>query len=269
MSTRVDVKETTLRSTMASYESRIRIGGSTLPVKTQGREGAPGDQSLYLFGNYLKAYINKYVGNAWRSTFLDESDPILTMINDDPYEGVSISDLPALYVYRQVFQGQSIQLGVDFEIIPSQITLVWIPSEEMDEERKIKSRFANLVSKAIYGAVQRGQDPVFQVEGFEHDEGTFIYNEKLMNVYSIRVSEGKWSKIDMYLGGDGQDSEARAQFPCLFVNINIEEMYERSITDDEELPDDEYDYNVGLDLTVNHGADITDVDRLITPPALT
>ncbi len=161
------------------------------------------------------------------------------------------------------------QMALELEVVPSQFTVVWIPPEDIQEERKIKSSFANAIAKAVYSATQRGMDPDFQVEGFEHEEGTFIYQPKLMNVYTIRVSEGKWSKVDIYMQSTGDDNgEPVAQYPALFININIEEMYEHGITDDDDLPDDEYDYTKGLDLTIDHGdVDITGADQLKIPPA--
>lgn len=259
---------------MATYETRARFGAVTFPTKaSDSRDGFTGDPSLRIFANYLKAYINKYVLPLWSTTFHPDVDPlpVKEVLPDDPYEGVSVQDLPALYVYRQVYQGQAMQTAIDLEIVPSQFTIVWIPPIEINEERKIKTGFANAVAKCIYSAVQKGMDPVFQVEGFEHEEGTFIYRTELMNVYTIRVSEGKWSKIDIHMApvvdDNGNSQDNIAQYPCLFVNINIEEMYERGITDDPELPNDEYDYNLGMGLTIDHGDDITDADRLLIPPA--
>jgi hypothetical protein len=248
---------------MATYEPRDRIGANTIPGKPNGRDGFAGDENLRVFGSFMQVYINETMGAQWRSVFDDESQPVATLLNDDPYEGVSNQDLPALFVYRQVYQGQSMQLGVDLEVIPSQITLVWMPSIEMLEERKVKTGFVNAIAKAIYSGTERGKHPAFQIEGFEHEEGTFIYQPKIMNLYSIRVSEGKWSKVDLYLGTDDQGNPEKAEFPCLFVNINIEEMYERSITDDPELSDDEFDYSGGIKFTIIHAPNIEDADSRI------
>jgi hypothetical protein len=258
---------------MASYETRARFGALTVPFKPRSgeRDGFVADPSLRLFANYLKVYINKYVLPLWRSTFDETIDPlpVKEILPDDPYEGVSVQDLPAMYIYRQVYQGQAMQQALELSVVPSQFTIVWIPPIEINEERKIKTSFANAVARCIYAATHKGMDPAFQVEGFEHPEGTYIYREELMNVYTIRVSEGKWSKIDIHMGNvDGEYGDQIAQYPCLIVNINIEELYEHGITDDDELPDDEYDYNVGLDMTIDHGdPDITGVNRLIIPPA--
>lgn len=256
---------------MATYETRARIGRNTFPSKPEGRLGTAGDPNLLIFGSYLQAFINKYVGDLWRSVcvqsnnsgYLGEAQPVANVIYDDPYEGISSQDLPALFVYRQVYQGSNIQLATDIEILPSQLTVVWMPSVDMIEERRIKDNLSNAIAKAIYVATARGKDPSFQVPGFENDEGTFIYQPKIMNLWTIRVSEGKWSKIDLYMGSDERGNSPKFEYPCLFVNINIEEFYEKSITDDPDLSDEEFDYNHGIDFTVDHGDVITDVDRLI------
>lgn len=249
---------------MATYETRARIGSLTLPAKPTERDGFCGDENLRIFGSFVQTYVNKYVGNLWRTIYFDESEPIKTLLSDDPKDGVLDDDLPALYVYRQIYHREPINLAVDLKIIPSQFTCVWIPSKELLFERKIKTGLANAVAKAIYSATERGMDPSFQIEGFEHEQGTFIYQRKLMNVYSIDVSEGKWSKVDMYLSGDRNDEQSTSSFPCLYVNINVQEQYERGVTDDPDLPNDQYDFNNSIEYTVwNDPATPTDVNRRV------
>lgn len=255
---------------MATYLARERVGadivadGDTKVV----RDGFGGDRSLKIFAEYLRAFVNRYLRKRWVMLYGEHvSGPIDTLVGRDAYEGVAESELPCLFVYRQLFTKAAYALSSNVDVLPSQIQICWVPpTYETMEERHLKEPFAAMVARRLYVAIERGRDPSY-IHPDDDDpnsqvEGTFIYGPKFMNPYTVSIREGKWSKIDSYGGGESPvDPTARQMFPALFITVDVEEWRENEF-EDEDFPDNEFDDNAGLDARLSNDDGATYPDWL-------
>lgn len=199
-----------------------KIGGARLPL-------APAalfpDRALDVIGGYLAAFLQSYLGKAWDA--VGQGEPIVRQFftHDPENYDFSVDHLPALYLFRQESDDDTVDITEDWQNYSDRIQVFWVfPPLDQFQLAEI-SRAAPLIGKTIARALKRGRDPSFVIDGDPDTtaayEGSVIIRHA--GLTKLRGTRWKFGAIAIKQMED-TDPHARRPFPCMQSSIHIEEI---------------------------------------------
>lgn len=198
-----------------------------LPIPTAAR--APGeavtDRALTVVGGYLRAFLNAYAVEAWRS--VDPSNPpVKRFYTHDPREGgLNERDFPSLYLFRTGGDPPE-RISEEWRMTSDQILVLWVfPREGTHAVAQLRRPFVAGLAKLLDRALWLGRDASFVAEGDPDpaaaERGSDVF--RLGGLVDLTPG-GRWEIATINIDADGAGGGEGATYHAIAYPLTAREL---------------------------------------------
>jgi hypothetical protein len=211
----------------------------SIPTNPAPEGEAQGDPGLWIYLQFLKAYIQKDAGATalWSALGMAPGFPVVNAIRayepgDDEDQpgghGLTSKDLPALYMWRKGGgDTTSVEyIAEDWLVSTSEVRLLWVfPLEANNANQRRRASFVDALAKVITVAIERGRTPSFVVPGDPDPNaltiGSFVHT--FTGVMAFNVTRWGGSRVRLQMIGERGDAASAILIPALEMRFELQE----------------------------------------------